>query len=136
MQHEPMFRGEPMSEPEKPRPTDRRANVSVAAGNPRRIRRLPFFHTSVLLLLCLALATQLRADTISGTVKDPSGSVVVGARIEITGGNLSQPIVLTADESGKFAAPNLASGKYTVRIAKEGFDDLVTPVDLRWTADL
>jgi hypothetical protein len=87
-------------------------------------------------LLCLALATHLRADTISGTVKDPSGAVVAGARVEITGGDLSQPIVLTSDESGKFAAPNLKHGRYSVRVAKEGFDDLVTTVDLEGTADL
>ena len=89
-----------------------------------------------MVLLCLALATHLRADTISGTVKDPSGAVVAGARVEITGGDLSQPIVLTSDESGKFAAPNLKHGRYSVRVAKEGFDDLVTTVDLEGTADL
>ena len=89
-----------------------------------------------MVLLCLALATHLRADTISGTVKDPSGAVVAGARVEITGGDLSRPIVLTSDESGKFAAPNLKHGRYSVRVAKEGFDDLVTTVDLEGTADL
>ena len=79
---------------------------------------------------------QLRADTISGTVKDPSGAVVAGARVEITGGNLTQPVVLTSDDSGKFSAPNLAAGRYSVRVAKAGFEDLVTPVDLHGAADL
>lgn len=103
---------------------------------PRCFGRFHFLHASILVLLCLALATHLRADTISGTVKDPSGAVVAGARVEITGGDLSQPIVLTSDESGKFAAPNLKHGRYSVRVAKEGFDDLVTTVDLEGTADL
>ena len=103
---------------------------------PRCFGRFHFLHASILVLLCLALATHLRADTISGTVKDPSGAVVAGARVEITGGDLSQPIVLTPDESGKFAAPNLKHGRYSVRVAKEGFDDLVTTVDLEGTADL
>lgn len=87
-------------------------------------------------LLCLALAAPLRADTISGTVKDPSGLAVAGARVEISGGNLGQPVVLTSDEAGKFTAPGLAAGQYSVRVAKAGFADLVTPVDLRGTADL
>jgi hypothetical protein len=91
---------------------------------------------ALLCLLCLAFAPRLRADTISGTVKDPSGSVVTGARIEITGGELTQPLLLTSDESGKFVAPDLKAGKYSIRVAKEGFDDLVTAVDLQGSADL
>src|ERR1700687_2353694 len=98
--------------------------------------RFPFLYPSLLVLLCLVLARPLRADTISGTVKDPSGAVVVGARIELTGGNLSQPVLLTSDESGKFVAANLSAGKYSLRVAKEGFDDLVTTVELHGTADL
>jgi Peptidase family M1 domain/Carboxypeptidase regulatory-like domain len=99
-------------------------------------RPLPFLHALILTLFCLAFATYLRADTLSGTVKDPSGAVVAGARIEITGGSLSQPMVLTSDDSGKFAAPNLNAGKYSVRVAREGFDDLVTTVDLKGAAEL
>ena len=95
-----------------------------------------FFYSLLLLVVCLAWAQDLRADTISGTIKDPSGAVVVGSRIEITGGNLTQAIVLTSDESGKFTVPDLSAGKYTVRVAKEGFEELVTSVDLHGTADL
>jgi hypothetical protein len=100
-----------------------------------RLGRFHFFCLSILVLICLGLAAQLRADTLSGTVKDPSGGVVIGARIEITGGNLAQPLVLSSDESGKFVAPNLEAGKYSVRVAKEGFDDLVTAVELHGMAD-
>jgi hypothetical protein len=94
-------------------------------------------HTFILVaLLSLAFSAPLRADTISGTVKDPSGAVVIGARIEITGGDLSQPVVLTSDDSGKFSAPNLKPGKYSVRVAKDGFEDLLIPVDLKGAIDL
>src|SRR6267378_3827155 len=98
--------------------------------------RFKLFHVPILALVCLVLAPYGRADTLSGTVKDPSGAVVVGARIEITGGTLSQALLLTSDESGKFVAANLSAGKYSIRVAKEGFDDLVTTVDLQGTADL
>jgi len=91
---------------------------------------------ALLALLYLALPPHLRADTLSGTVKDPSGSVVTGARIEITGGNLTEPLILTTDESGKFSAPNLAAGKYSVHVVKEGFDELTATVDLKGSADL
>jgi hypothetical protein len=87
-------------------------------------------------VLFLIFANELWADTITGTVKDPSGAVIVGARIEIIGAGFSQPIVLLSDASGKFSAPNLAAGKYSVKVAKEGFDESSSTVDLRNTADL
>src|SRR5947208_5479 len=96
----------------------------------------PLLYPLILTLLSASLTTPLRADTISGTVKDPSGAVVAGARIEISGGALAEPLVLTSDGSGKFVAPNLSAGKYSVRASKEGFDDLVTTVELNGTADL
>jgi hypothetical protein len=90
----------------------------------------------VLALMVLALAANAWADTISGTVKDPSGAIVVGARVEITGGSLAQPLALVSDDAGKFVAPNLTAGKYSVRVTKDGFDELLTEVDLRGTSDL
>jgi len=82
------------------------------------------------------LAGPLRADTITGTVKDPSGAVVAGAHIEISGDNLVHPLVLSSDESGKFTAAELNPGKYSIRVSKEGFDDLTVAVDVHGTADL
>jgi len=123
---------------------DRRTETHRANWEPRRSRTRSFWHlgrfrylfSPVLALFCLLLAPCLRADTISGTVKDPSGAIVIGARIEISGDTLLQPLLLASDESGKFAAPDLAAGKYSIRVAKEGFDELVTTVDLHGTADL
>ena len=126
-----------MKPPATDHPSKHKLGHSSAAKTLRHKGRLGFFCASTLALFCcLAPATPLRAGTISGTVKDPSGGAVAGARVEITGGNLSQPIVLTTNESGKFAAPNLNPGKYSVRVAKEGFNDLVTAVDLHETAEL
>src|SRR5260370_9528703 len=101
-----------------------------------RLGRLHCLIVPVVALCWLVLVSPVRGDTIAGTVKDPSGAVVTGARIEITGDDLSQPLLLTSDESGKFVAAKLNAGKYSIRVAKEGFDDLVTTVDLRGSADL
>ena len=90
---------------------------------------------AAILGLVLVAALPLAADTITGTVKDPSGAVVPGARIEISGGGLAQPIVLSTDDAGKFSA-NLAPGKYTVRVNKEKFDELQVEIDLKGAADL
>src|SRR5580704_8162414 len=94
------------------------------------------FFASMFLLVCLTFILHLQADTLSGTVQDPSGAVVAGARIEISGGSLPQAVALSSDENGKFSAPDLRSGKYSVKVTKEGFEDLITAVDLHGTADL
>ena len=82
-------------------------------------------------LLWLIGPTALRAETISGTIQDPSGAVIAGARIEIAGGNLVQPVVLSSDGQGKFSAPDLKPGTYSVKVMREGFETLVKTVDLQ-----
>jgi hypothetical protein len=97
--------------------------------------QIPFVY-SVVLALALLLPVGVRADTISGTVKDPSAAVVAGASIEISGDSRAEPLVLVSDANGKFVAPNLTAGKYSIRVSKEGFDDLTSTVDLDGTADV
>jgi len=90
----------------------------------------------LLAVLCLAAACVARADTITGTVKDPNGQFVPGAQIEISGGDLKAPILLTSDADGKFAVPSLQPGKYSLKVTHAGFDPLIQTVDLHGTADL
>jgi hypothetical protein len=106
-------------------------------ANARR-RRLPCFPNLkiTLFLLCLIGPAWLRAETISGAVQDPSGAVIAGARIEITGGDLEQPVVLSSDALGKFASPDLKPGAYSVRVTRDGFEPLVKTVDLRGAVQL
>ena len=125
-----------MSLPDQACRTARKLQPFAFAKSPDRAKQSLLRGVFIYALVCLAFAANLRADTISGTVKDPSGAVVAGARIEITGNNLSQPLILTSDESGKFSAPNLTAGKYSVRAVKEGFDELASTVDLHGTANL
>jgi len=100
-------------------------------------RRLPqVLFAAILVLLWLGLGTSLRADTLSGTIKDPSGLPVAGAKIEISGENLAQPIMLTTDQSGKFTAPDLKPGKYSVRVTKDGFQPLTAPAEVHGTLDV
>jgi hypothetical protein len=89
-----------------------------------------------LFLLWLAVPTWLCAQTISGTVQDPSGAVIAGARIEITGGDLAQPIVLVSDELGEFASPVLKPGTYSVRVEREDFEPLKRTIDFQAAVQL
>jgi hypothetical protein len=86
------------------------------------------------LALCLMSSVLLHAETISGKVVDPSGAVIVGARIEITGGELTQPVVLTSDGDGKFLSPDLKPGSYSLKVTQNGFEPLVKAVDLHGPA--
>jgi hypothetical protein len=89
-----------------------------------------------LFLLCLIVPSALYAQTISGTVHDPSGAVIAGARIEITGGDLTQPITLVSDGLGKFASSALKPGTYSVRVTREGFEPLIKSVNLQAAVEL
>src|SRR5580704_12884986 len=101
------------------------------------VHRVDFsFVRNVALFLLLIIPAGLQASTVSGTVQDPSGAVVPGARIEITGGVLAQPIVLSSDGLGKFVSPDLPAGTYTLRVAQDGFEPLVKVLDLRQSVDL
>jgi hypothetical protein len=84
-----------------------------------------------LLLFWLAGPLCLHADSISGTIADPSGALIPGARIEITGGDLAHPLELSSDTVGRFSSPDLTSGTYTLRVTRDGFEPLVKTVDLK-----
>jgi hypothetical protein len=62
--------------------------------------------------------------------------VIAGARIEISGGDLAQPIVLTSDGAGKFSSSALKAGTYTVRISRDGFETQVRTLDLHAAMEL
>ena len=89
-----------------------------------------------LLLLCLAVSTWAHADTISGTIQDPSGALIANAEIQITGGDLTQPVVLTSDGLGKFTSPDLKPGIYSLRVTHDNFESQVKTVDLSGSAQL
>jgi hypothetical protein len=104
-------------------------------AEPRRCRSLPWLKMAFFLLWLIG-PTWLRSETISGTIKDPSGAVIAGARIEITGGDLTQAIVLASDGLGNFASPDLKRGTYSVRVMRDGFETLVKTVDLQEAVQL
>jgi hypothetical protein len=89
-----------------------------------------------LFLFCVLLTTTLRAETITGTILDPSGAVIAAAQIEITGGDLTKPIVLLSDGLGKFVSPDLKPATYSLRVSRDGFEPLVKSVELKGAVQL
>src|SRR5260370_24871766 len=82
---------------------------------------------TLLLILAIAIvsATQARAQvsgaTLSGTVTDPSGAAIAGAKVSITNKATSVTRDVTTDSSGFYSAPNLLPGSYEVTFGASGF---------------
>jgi hypothetical protein len=81
---------------------------------------------SLRFIVCLA-ATALTAfgqgvnGTITGTVTDPSGSVVSGAAVEATNVETGAHYSAASTSTGNYAIPNLPVGTYTFDAKAEGF---------------
>jgi Carboxypeptidase regulatory-like domain len=69
---------------------------------------------------------QVGGGTISGTVTDPQGAVVGGAKLTLTGpANFKQEA--ESASNGSYSFSNLAPGTYTLRIAAPNFAEKVLP---------
>ena len=90
--------------------------------------RIVFLLLLVFLLGSLAvgdLQAQVEKATLSGTVFDPSGAVIVGATIEAR--NVKTDIVSTAvtDDQGRYILPDMAAGTYDVSAEQDGFQTML-----------
>jgi hypothetical protein len=79
----------------------------------------------VCLLLLLAIVPSGMAQTsttgqIIGTVKDPSGAVVPGAKVTLTSA-AGEKREATADPEGNFRIPLVPPGSYTLAVSSKGF---------------
>jgi len=76
-----------------------------------------------LLLVTLPFSAQTTISTgsIVGTVTDPSGAVVSGAKVTITNKGTGQLITTTTTSTGNYASGALIPGDYQVRIEGQGF---------------
>ncbi len=85
--------------------------------------RLRRFRTSVLLIFLFASTGwgQNRTSSMTGTVKDTSGSVVVDARIHVRHVSTSRIRSTISDRNGLYRVPLLEVGAYEVTAEKEGF---------------
>ncbi|HYM09212.1 MAG TPA: carboxypeptidase regulatory-like domain-containing protein [Bryobacterales bacterium] len=72
-----------------------------------------------------ALFAQSERGTITGTVLDPSGAVVPGARITVTNTATNVASQTVGTDSGDYTAANLPVGQYSIRVEKEGFKPAV-----------
>src|SRR5260370_25150970 len=84
---------------------------------------------SVLLLSSVAFAqTTVAQGSIQGTVTDPSGAVVSGAKITISNKATGQVGATTSSSSGTYNSGGLIPGDYMVRVEAPGFKTTQLPV--------
>jgi Carboxypeptidase regulatory-like domain len=72
--------------------------------------------------------TTISTGSIQGTVTDPSGAVVGGARVTIINKATGQNIATTTSSSGTYASGALIPGNYQIKIEAKGFKTLEMPV--------
>ncbi len=65
---------------------------------------------------------QLYTGSLSGTVVDPSGAPVAGARVSLIDVSRSNRIDRPSDASGRYLFRSLVPGNYVVRVEAPGFD--------------
>lgn len=75
-------------------------------------------------LICASFLAygQETTGSISGTVTDPSGAGIPGAKVEISGGSLQKPAETVTDNTGGYRVPSVAPGTgYIVSVSANGF---------------
>src|SRR5947208_16041180 len=93
----------------------------------RRMISCVFSTTLVVLLFSFALSAQGNFGRILGSVKDPTGAVLPGARVNIIDTQRGLARTVTTDEAGPYNAPTLAPGTSNVRVEFPGFQTLPPP---------
>lgn len=88
---------------------------------------------------------QSNKGTIVGSVKDPQGALVAGAKLTTINTATAEVREATSDENGTFTIPNLDPGKYRISVDAAGFQSVVyeevtvetgsrVPLDVTFTA--
>lgn len=89
--------------------------------------------------VALLVATAVMAQTtvsqgsIQGTVTDPSGAVVSGARVSIVNKATGQAVTSTTSGAGAYSSGALLPGSYVVRVEAKGFRTSELPVVVQVT---
>jgi hypothetical protein len=76
---------------------------------------------AIAILFAGQASAQVSGATLSGTITDPSGATIAGAKVSITNKATGVTRDVTADSAGLYSAPNLLPGEYEVTVAAPGF---------------
>ena len=75
--------------------------------------------------------TTISTGSIQGTVVDPSGAVVSGAKVIVSNRSTGQSITTSTNSSGVYTSGALNPGNYVVRVEAQGFKTAELPVTVQ-----
>lgn len=81
------------------------------------------------IFLCV-IAGPAAAQTLSGTVTDPTGAPLAGVTVVLVHEDGGRPAVRTTDERGRFIIEPATAGRFTIVASKAGFVEYREPLDL------
>ena len=74
------------------------------------------------ILLCSIMAMgQISFTSVRGTITDPSGAIVPGAKVVLANVANGQTASQFANEQGEYRFPQLAPGTYLITVSSSGF---------------
>ena len=79
----------------------------------------------------LAAQATVATGNIVGTVTDPSGAILAGAKVTITRVDTNQMIEIQTNSAGAYNSGALVPGKYKVQISAKGFNSISQPVTVQ-----
>ena len=98
------------------------------------ISRKIFYRAEILLTVALFMfspaAAQTRIGTVQGTVKDPNGALVAGAKVTIIQPNTGYTQTTQTDAQGAYKLVNIPFSDYNVRAEASGFQVTEQHIDL------
>ncbi|MBV9264663.1 MAG: carboxypeptidase regulatory-like domain-containing protein, partial [Acidobacteriaceae bacterium] len=90
------------------------------------VRKLFGAAACMIAMLVISVPAQVTTGTILGSVHDPSGAGIAGAKIIITDVGKGTIVEDQTDQNGDYSHPFLIPGTYTVTVEKEGFKRAVS----------
>ena len=80
--------------------------------------------TAIVLVTGTACLAQVAGGTISGSVRDSSGSAVARAQVAVKNSKMAVLRSIDADNNGIYTAPNLVPGTYEIIAASQLWQDI------------
>src|SRR5437868_6424148 len=100
--------------------------VPAAAGK-RPLISIAFWLTLSIMNAALLFGQTAQTGALSGTITDPGGRVIAGAKIVVTSLATAEARKGTSNSNGVYVVPALLPGRYRVEISMTGFKTLTVP---------
>jgi hypothetical protein len=79
------------------------------------------FLCNVTVILLLGPPAPVFAQELPGKVVDENGLVVAGAKVSLSGGSLTAPLLAVSDDAGRFVLSSVPPGTYELKAEKPGY---------------